>query len=257
MSGPEKAKKTRVLIVDADVDLRCSISDYLSLQDDIIAVGAAGDGMEALAAAKTSRPDVIVIDSMLPLLDGLGLVRHLRSEQSGETRDTACIFLISDGQDALLRETLVQGADFCMIKPVDLGELADRIRTAAKGGERDQSFYRKIAAQVLRRMQMRVNDDGFEYAERSIAILLENPDKRLRFKSVYTLVSEQASGLCMDGGKYVENDIRNAVKRTHAVNAPFYREVMGFGEQSQEACPTNGAFLLSVVQYIRIHHNLK
>ena len=254
MNGASAARR-RVLVVDSDVDFRANISDYLSMQDDMIVVGAVGDGVEALLTAKRSRPDVIVIDSMLPLLDGVGLFRHLREQNRGGEQGAACIFLVNDGQDAVLREIIGNGADYCMVKPVNLSELAYRIRRAAEDVSPQKNVYRRIAAQVLRDMQMRVNDDGFEYAERAAAILLESTGKKPRFKAVYIRVAEETAGFCMDAGKYVENDIRNAIKRMHAQNAPFYREVMGLAE-NDEKCPTNGVVLESVVQYIRVHHNL-
>lgn len=74
-----RLKKQSVLIVDSDTDLRNTIVEYLSMQSDICVAGSVGDGIEALTAVRQCRPDVIVIDSMLPLLDGLGLFRHIRS----------------------------------------------------------------------------------------------------------------------------------------------------------------------------------
>ena len=63
-----RLKKQSVLIVDSDTDLRNTIVEYLSMQSDICVAGSVGDGIEALTAVRQCRPDVIVIDSMLPLL---------------------------------------------------------------------------------------------------------------------------------------------------------------------------------------------
>ena len=253
MSAPESSRKQRVLVVDADVNLRSNLADYLAMQEDMLVVGAVGDGAEALDAAIRNRPDVIVIDSMLPLIDGLGLLRHLN--ESRADADAVCIFLVNDGQDAVLREIISRGVDYCMVKPVNLFDLAHQIRAAA-GGARAANTYRKIAARVLRDMQMRVQDDGFEYAERAVAILLSRQGRGMRYKSVYIMVEEETAGICSDSGKYVENDIRNAIRRAHAVRAPFYCAVLGLDPAQDVKCPTNGIFLSSVVQYIRVNHNL-
>ena len=250
-----RLKKQSVLIVDSDTDLRNTIVEYLSMQSDICVAGSVGDGIEALTAVRQCRPDVIVIDSMLPLLDGLGLFRHIRSLSHSKGNEPACIFLVCDGQDVLLQEMISQGANYCMVKPVDLAELTYRIRHAARDACSNE-LYRKLAAHTLRAMKMRIHDDGFEYAQRAVAILLEERNRAVRYKSVYIRVEEETAEFCADGGKYVENDIRNAIKRTHAVFSPFYCEVMGFGPGESEKCPSNGVFLASVVQYIRNHHNL-
>ena len=253
MKRGKAERRIRVLLVDADVDLRNNIESYLAMQQDIQPVGVTGDGAQALALASSCRPDVVIVDSMLPLINGLALLSRLREARGGQS--AACIFLVSDGCDAVFREIVGSGADYCMVKPVNLFDLAHQIRSVSKA-RADIGSYRQIASSVLREMQMRVHDDGFEYAERAVAILLKHQGRAMRCKSVYILVEEETAGICHDAGKYVENDMRNAIRRAHRLRAPFYCEVLGISDSPDERYPTNSVFLSSVVQYIRTHYNL-
>ena len=68
----------RVLVADDHAVVRQGLRSFLDLQDDIEVVGEAGDGAEALAAAERLAPDVVLIDLVMPNVDGIEAIRGLR-----------------------------------------------------------------------------------------------------------------------------------------------------------------------------------
>ena len=123
----------RVLVVEDFDPLRNSIAQ--GLEEAGYAVDQTGDGEEGLWYARTNEYDVIVLDLMLPGLDGLSLLRHLRAEGK-ETH-----VLILTARDALENrvEGLNAGADDYLVKPFGFSELLARVAALVRRGYRRKS----------------------------------------------------------------------------------------------------------------------
>jgi NarL family two-component system response regulator LiaR len=116
----------RVLIVDDHAVVREGLRTFLELQDGIEVVGEAGDGIEALERAARLEPDVILMDLVMPRLDGVAAMRKLR-ERSPHSR---VIVLTSFLDDNRLMPALQAGAAGYLLKDVEPAELAEAVRTA-------------------------------------------------------------------------------------------------------------------------------
>ena len=119
----------RVLIADDHAVVRQGLRTFLDLQADIDVVGEAADGEEAVAAAVEHAPDVILLDLVMPELDGIGALRRLR-EVAPASR---VIVLTSFGEDERLFAALRAGATGYLLKDVEPAELVRGIRTAHAG----------------------------------------------------------------------------------------------------------------------------
>lgn len=124
------ASETRLLLVDDEPALREPLADYLSRQG--FAVTQAANAAEARQHLRDSRPDLVLLDIMMPGEDGLSLCRHL-----GEALAIPVILLTARGEATDRIVGLEIGADDYVIKPFDPRELVARIRSvlrrAAKG----------------------------------------------------------------------------------------------------------------------------
>ena len=129
----------RILIIEDNPDIAANIGDYLEEKGH--AVDFAGDGITGLHLAVTGEADVIVLDLMLPGMDGLDICRKLRQEAA---RSTPILMLTA--RDTLEDKVagLDAGADDYLVKPFELAELDARLRALLRraGGE--------VAAEVLR-----------------------------------------------------------------------------------------------------------
>jgi NarL family two-component system response regulator LiaR len=119
----------RVLIVDDHAVVREGLRTFLELQDGIEVVGEAGDGEEALELAERLRPQVILMDLVLPRLGGLEAMRTLHQRRP----DTRVIVLTSFLDDDKLLPALRTGAAGYLLKNVQPQELARAVRAAAAG----------------------------------------------------------------------------------------------------------------------------
>jgi two-component system, NarL family, response regulator LiaR len=116
----------RVLVVDDHAVVREGLRTFLELQDGIEVVGEAGDGEQAVERAVALAPDVILMDLVMPRLDGIGAMRQVR-ERVPESR---VIVLTSFLDDERLMPALQAGASGYLLKDVEPAELARAVRSA-------------------------------------------------------------------------------------------------------------------------------
>src|SRR4051794_1928718 len=114
-----------VLIVDDDPVIRRMLQ--LSFESEGFDVSTANDGVEGLEAMRKNNPDVIVLDIMMPRLDGMKVLREVVTDD--ELRDTPVILLSAKATSLDIELGLKAGAADYVTKPVDPIELVERIRS--------------------------------------------------------------------------------------------------------------------------------
>jgi DNA-binding NarL/FixJ family response regulator len=123
------ADPIRVLIADDHAVVREGLRTFFSLQDDIQVVGDAADGEQAVAMAERLEPDVVVMDLVMPKLDGIAAMRELRRRAPG----TRVVILTSFIDDERLLPALRAGAAGYLLKNIEPQELARAVRAADAG----------------------------------------------------------------------------------------------------------------------------
>jgi NarL family two-component system response regulator LiaR len=123
------ADAIRVLLVDDHAVVREGLRNFLALQDGLEIVGEASDGNEAIEQAQRLEPDVILMDLVMPGLDGIGAMRQLRARSSA----SRVIVLTSFLEDERVLPAIQAGAAGYLLKNVAPAELARAIRAAHAG----------------------------------------------------------------------------------------------------------------------------
>jgi len=127
-----KAERVRVLIVDDHAVVREGLKNYLAALAGFEVVGEASNGSEAVQAAKRLRPQVVLMDLVMPVMDGIEATRTLHEAQP----DIKVIVLTSFADDDKLFPALKAGAVAYLLKDVGPRDLADAISAAARGETR-------------------------------------------------------------------------------------------------------------------------
>lgn len=132
-----------ILVVEDDPTVRDTLA--LNLRAEGYEVHTAPDGEQGLAACRKAEPDLVVLDVMLPKLDGLTLLRLLRRDS-----DVPVILLTARGLEADKIVGLESGADDYVVKPFSLGELLARVRAALRRGRRHDGAALELSSGDLR-----------------------------------------------------------------------------------------------------------
>ncbi|MEN3122309.1 response regulator transcription factor [Janibacter sp. LM] len=118
----------RVLLVDDQPLIRSGFAMMLSVEDDLEVVGEAANGREAVVMATRHRPDVIVMDVQMPVLDGIGATREIVAGDLGKV-----IILTTFDRDDYLFEALRAGASGFLLKNAEAEQLVDALRAVGHG----------------------------------------------------------------------------------------------------------------------------
>lgn len=157
--------RIRVMLVDDHAVVRSGLAAFLMAYDDLELVGEAGDGAEAVAMCARVKPDVVLMDLVMPEMDGATATRAIRAANP----DIQVLVLTSFKEDDLVQGALQAGAIGYLLKNVSTSELADAIRAAYVG----RPTLAPEAAQALIHTATRnpVNEPGHDLTEREREVL--------------------------------------------------------------------------------------
>jgi NarL family two-component system response regulator LiaR len=148
------SSRIRVVIVDDHKVVRSGLSAFFQVYDDIELAGEASNGKEAVEACILYKPDVVLMDLVMPEMDGAAATREIREK----CPQTQVIVLTSFKEDNLIEEALKAGAIGYLLKNVSADELASAIRSAKRG----RPALSPEATQVLMKVSNRSAGDMHE-----------------------------------------------------------------------------------------------
>jgi two-component system, NarL family, response regulator LiaR len=138
-------RRVRVLLVDDHLVVRRGLRAFLQLQPDIEVVGEAGGGEAAVAAAAAGRPDVVLMDLVMPEGDGIAAIREL----AAAAPEVRVLVLTSFGDDERVFAAMQVGAAGYLLKDVEPDALADAIREVHRGRP---ALHPDVAGRLMRRV---------------------------------------------------------------------------------------------------------
>jgi DNA-binding NarL/FixJ family response regulator len=122
----------RVLVVDDQAVVRMGLATLIGSEDGLELVGEAADGRAGLSMIRAMRPDVVLCDVRMPVLDGLGLLREVA--EAADLADVRVIVLTTFELDEYVFEALRLGASGFLLKDTEPARLLDAVRVVADGG---------------------------------------------------------------------------------------------------------------------------
>jgi two-component system, response regulator, stage 0 sporulation protein A len=184
-----------VLIADDNIEFGNILREYLDNCGGLIVKGIARDGLETIGMLKEHTPDVVILDLIMPNLDGIGVLERVRSLQL--KIKPIIIVLSAVGQDGFIQKAVQLGAEYYMVKPFDAEMLVKRINqlygeryakhkinmnieAMAEAGSIHPSKYAEnrleiIVTDQIRNMGILPNNAGFHYLREAVVLAIEDP----------------------------------------------------------------------------------
>ena len=246
-AGMQPLPAVRVLLADDNQEITSLVTDYLSAKGDIELVGAVNDGAQALELLREKPCDVLVMDLIMPALDGFALLPML--DTLPERPRTIVLTALSRGD--FITRAMQLGADYYMLKPFGCEELyrhiIDMRRTAplkasvtAPAPIPPKSLEEEISSLFLM-VGIPAQIKGYQYLREAVRMVVDDPDVINRItKELYPGIARKYS----TSASKVERAIRHAIEvawnrgRVDAINTSFVCHVF-----SRDDKPTNGEFI--------------
>lgn len=188
----DSSYRYRVLVVEDDEHIRRFVTIFLERNGFTVTEVASGEAALGALAAGVSRPDAVVLDIMLPDMDGFEICRRLRETDP----DIVIVFLTARGQDLDKINGLELGADDYIVKPFNPMELVARIRTVLRRTRKGAKAQRNILYSGSIRLDLDSNqvfkqDSRIELTPKEyqmVKAFMEHPDKALSRNELLNLI---------------------------------------------------------------------
>ncbi|MGI6031123.1 MAG: sporulation transcription factor Spo0A [Eubacteriales bacterium] len=252
--------KLRILVADDSAEFRGACQNVLNCAD-MEVVATARDGSECVDKMLFHRPDVVVMDVILPQLDGIGVLKRVRQEYQG----TPPVFIVLSCivNPNIMQETMNLGASYYIRKPFDLALLPERIRQLTGGVEplpsggygafapqREEENMETKVTRVIHEIGVPAHIKGYQYLREAI-IMTANDMEIINSitKLVYPVVAKKFGTT----SSRVERAIRHAIEVAwDRGDIDVIESIFGNTIHTYKGKPTNSEFIALIADKIRL-----
>ena len=265
--------KISVLIADDNKEFCSILNDYLLNQKDIVVTGIAKDGREALELIQQKQPDLVVLDIIMPHLDGLGVLEKLNGMDLDKM--PRVIVLSAVGQDKITQQAITLGADYYVVKPFDMDIFTKRIREMFSTQD-VETKRRSVSTQVVQReaaatsrgpidfeteitsiiheIGVPAHIKGYMYLREAITMVVNDMELLSAVtKELYPSIAKKYNTTA----SRVERAIRHAIEvawgrgQVDAINKLF-----GYTVHNEKGKPTNSEFIAIIADKLRLKNKV-
>ena len=265
--------KIKLGIVDDNKDFCEALQDFFSCQQDMEVVFSAEDGIQAMEEIGKNDVDVLILDLIMPHLDGIGVLEALNSMELKKYPRVVMVSAV--GQDSMIQRAVELGAEYYLVKPINTEVLAKRVRqvmhrdSAAKNNINDQLNLRKSAVykdklkendleieitNLIHEIGVPAHIKGYQYLRDAITIVVNDMDILCAVtKELYPMIAKMNDTT----PSRVERAIRHAIEvawnrgRIETIDALF-----GYTVKNDKGKPTNSEFIAIIADKLRLERKV-
>lgn len=253
-----------VCLVDDNRELVQLMEEYFDDETDIEVSGTAYNGKECLDLLEDTEPDVLILDIIMPHIDGLAVLNKLREQESFPD----VIMLTAFGQEEVMKKAADLGAAYFILKPFDMDHLANQIRQIAGDESQPASPTNKTQVKSKRNKEKKdletsitniIHDigvpahiKGYMYLREAITMVYNNIDL---LGSITKVLYPDIAKKYDTTASRVERAIRHAIEVAWSRgNIDSISALFGYTVSISKAKPTNSEFIAMVADRLRLDH---
>lgn len=263
-------QNVKILIVDDNKRIVSLLRDAVMKEEDMEVVGTASDGEEALSLIEFYKPDVVLLDLIMPKIDGLGVMERLKSSKSDHIPKIIVVSAVS--QESVTENAFELGAAYYILKPFDTRMVVNRARAVAVYNESDNHVINTVLANqqnsknrinnleadvtnIIHEIGVPAHIKGYQYLRDAI-IMSVNDNEMLGSitKRLYPTIAKNH--------KTTSSRVERAIR--HAIEVAWSRgkmdtieELFGYTVNSGKGKPTNSEFVALIADKIRLEYKMR
>lgn len=245
--------KKKILISDDNLALCSSLKDFISSHSDFEVVGIAANGIQALQLIESTDPDYLLLDIVMPELDGFGVLSAL------EGKRPIVIMMSQLATDGFVQKAMQYGASYFLAKPLDynrllrllveLGEPQPVIQKPAPTSKRVRSIDEKIANLFIS-VGIPAHIKGYQFLREAIKMTIDTPDIINSItKRLYPGIAERYDTSASKVERAIRHAIEVAWSRGKIENI---NNIFGIKIYSPNEKPTNGEFIALIADKLML-----
>ena len=236
----------KILLADNSEEFRLLLRRTLEDTGEFQVVGDTGDGDEAWELIQKTKPDVVVMDMILPGLDGMSLLQRIPKE-------IKCIVLSAFCSQNMVQELTRMGAWYFIPKPAHMDSLLDRIRQATHDSSvlSLPTLEAEVTA-ILHEVGVPAHIKGYQYVREAIIIVVQNMDA---INAVTKVLYPEVAKRFNTTPSRVERAIRHAIEVAwDRGDLETLQSYFGYTVNSAKGKPTNSEFIAMIADRIRLRN---
>jgi len=251
-------KKKTIVIVDDNRDFCENVRDFLSANEDYEVAATAYDGKTGYELVLEVKPDLLLTDIVMPVMDGLTLLTRI-ANNTVLTKKPKIIVFSASGYDSIISNATRLGAEFYFIKPFDMEALkeriddilADKTRSDSPAGAASKSADLETnITMYIQQLGVPAHIKGYQYIRDAIMMVIEDMDAINSItKFLYPTVAKHYNTT----SSRVERAIRHAIEVAwDRGNPDILNDLFGYTILSTRGKPTNSEFIAMIADKIRL-----
>lgn len=245
----------KVAIADDNREFADIMQEYLSQQPDINLVGVAHNGEEILNIIDDKKPDVVILDIIMPHLDGIGVLERVNMMDGKRPK---VIMLTALGHENITQRVVELGADYYILKPFKMDVLMNRIRQLVNTVTSQRPAAQTIKARpldvevtnIIREIGIPAHIKGYQYLRDAIMMIINDIELLGAVtKVLYPMIAEKYSTT----PSRVERAIRHAIEVAWSRgNMDMINRLFGYTVKLEKGKPTNSEFMAMIADKLRM-----
>ncbi len=265
-----RMERLKVAIADDNERMLRLLGNIIESDEELDVIGTARDGEEAYHVIKTKEPDVVLLDIVMPKLDGLGVLDRVNNDASIRKHPTF-IMISAIGQEKITEDAFRRGADYYIMKPFDNDMVLSRIKHVRGKGAAGECEIRKINAyekeedlsernletdvtEIIHEIGVPAHIKGYQYLRDAIIMSVNDMDM---LNSITKVLYPTIAKKYQTTASRVERAIR------HAIEVAWSRgkmdtidEMFGYTIHNGKGKPTNSEFIALITDRIRLEYKM-
>ncbi len=254
-------ERIRIFLADDNKEFCDTLINYLEKHSDLEVVGTSYDGFDAYQRIIELKPDIAIIDGVMPKLDGLGVLEKLDINHR-QDYTPICIIISAITQDKIIQKAMELGAEYYISKPFDLDSLVSRVRqlkeqlrhpiTSGIGARNEKSKAVNLETKVtgvLHEIGVPAHIRGYHYMREAIMMAVDDIDV-LNYitKELYPTIAKK----CNTTPSRVERAIRHAIEVAwNRGKVDVLDSMFGYTISNNKGKPTNSEFIALIADRLK------